>query len=167
MNPKKLAVALGGGIAALSLIGAGVGASFTDKATASQTITRGSINLLVSSDNNNDYAKSATFSDPGPITSAAQTISKTLYVYNAGDLTEHVTGLVCTTTDSSVTVDFNGSPVTCTGNSTVGITVLPGQVIPIPVSYNLPEATANFGGSTPDVPTDTQTVITLALHGTD
>lgn len=45
MNRKKITVAVAGGAAALSLLGVGVGASFTDSVSASQSVNAGTLNL--------------------------------------------------------------------------------------------------------------------------
>jgi hypothetical protein len=45
MNRKKLIIGLAGGVAAFSLVGAGVGASFTDAVAATQSVNAGSMNM--------------------------------------------------------------------------------------------------------------------------
>jgi hypothetical protein len=70
MNARKIALIAGLGVAGLSLIGAGAGATFTDAVQTTQTITAGSIDVqLTSTDASvtvSSDGKTATFAPQGP-----------------------------------------------------------------------------------------------------
>jgi predicted ribosomally synthesized peptide with SipW-like signal peptide len=176
MNRKKIVVGLAGGVAAFSLIGAGVGASFTDKASASQTITRGFINLQMATDATN-YAKTVSFTDPGPVGGSATSVPQTLSIRNNGDVTEKLAGLVLAEgpgTPIDVKIGYNGQTydLGSTSGSTnltgAGISLTAHQVISVAVTYTLPAEDENFGNSMNPAPTvDQVSSVSLTIHGTD
>lgn len=165
MNRKKLVVALAGGAAALSLIGVGAGASFTDSASASQSITRGNINLLASTDGVN-FAKSVSFTDPGPVNSEAQTIHQTLTLKNFGTLPIYLKNYTITETGPAmgVAATYNGVsyPLATDGspNGSGNTEILPGASLSVPLTYTLPAAADNTGQNT-------VSTATLTGNGTD
>lgn len=163
MNRKKLGVAIVGGAAALSLIGVGAGASFTDSASASQPITRGSINLGVGSAPGATGNKTVTFADPGPLDSAAHDVPETLYLHNYGTLPEKLTSVDITGSGpETVTLAALGVSGVGPGHydlSGAGITIPAGGDASYPLTFSIPAATDANQGQTSS--------LTLTLNGTD
>jgi hypothetical protein len=116
MKRNKLAIAVVGGVASLSLLGLGAGASFTDTASASQHVSTGTINLQLSTDGGATFSKSVAFTPDSNLTSAGESVSKTLTYFNQGSLPVKI---------SSVHLDLGGPIVI--GVQTGGLTLHAGD----------------------------------------
>ncbi len=136
MNGKKLTVAIVGGAAALSLVGIGAGASFTDAASASQHVSTGTINLLLSTDGSN-FGKSVAFAPDNNLTSAGETVTKPLIIANTGSLPVHITNVNLAESGIPIGVGgvLNGNPITISP----GDTAVPAGVLTIPAGGSVSE----------------------------
>jgi predicted ribosomally synthesized peptide with SipW-like signal peptide len=101
MNRKKLVVGLAGGAAAVSLLGVGVGASFTDAVSASQTVTAGSMNMGIDQAGG---AKSYTLPAAGPEGSTFTTPETLVTTRNNGNITANAITLSASDQNNNATL---------------------------------------------------------------
>jgi hypothetical protein len=165
MNRKKLIVGIAGGVTALSLIGAGVGATYTDSASAAQEASTGTINIgAFTSDAPGVIGKSVSFTPADNLGSAGLTKSASIGVVEVGSLpAKFVSITVSHTGPLTVGVSsgfFNGGAPMADGT-------YPG-VLPL----TLP---ANEGGNgsfnvtytvAPDSPQGESGTVTITVNGT-
>jgi len=98
---RKVLIAGAIGVAALALIGAGAGATFTGSVNAAQTITAGTMNLQITNGGGGTVSpdgKSVTLPAFGPTGSTFETTHRVLTVTNTGNVT--VTTLAFQMTES-------------------------------------------------------------------
>lgn len=167
MNRKKLVVGIAGGVTALSLIGAGVGATYTDSASASQEASTGTINIgAFTSDAPGVIGKSVSFTPADNLGSTGLTKSASIGVVEVGSLAAKFVSITVSHT-GPLTVDvssslFNGGATLADGTYSV----------PIPGGLSLP---ANSGGNAsfpvtytvaPDSPQGESGTVTITVNGT-
>jgi hypothetical protein len=106
MNRKKIVVALAGGTVALSLVGAGVGASYSSSASAAQEASTGSINLLAATgpgDPGNTisaFGAGVSFNPADNLGSAGITKATNVEILNTGSLPAYIHSFTITHTGS-------------------------------------------------------------------
>lgn len=104
---NKLVVA-GLGVAALSLVGIGAGATFTDAVHATQTITAGTLSLNVQSVGNDGAVSgdghSITLNSLSPVASSFDSGAQAIKIVNVGNITAHTfsIGLTQNNNDSNL-----------------------------------------------------------------
>jgi predicted ribosomally synthesized peptide with SipW-like signal peptide len=84
-SKRKIAITAGLGVAALSLVGVGTGATFTDSVSTQQQVSAGHMNVQVSTDGSN-FSKSADWSNFGPVGSTFDTTMHDAVIKNNGDI---------------------------------------------------------------------------------
>ena len=168
MNRRKLVVAIAGGAAALSLIGVGAGATFTDAVAATQSVNAGTMNLGIDQAGG---AKSYTLPSTAPVGSTFTTGPQLVTTRNNGNITVNSVKLsasdvnnntalhdaVYVEIDSYTAPNFGGQKVVAYNGPLSGLEasgqdiagpVLPGQTDPFYVTFYAGTNGANAGGAT-------------------
>jgi len=98
MKRNKLAIAIVGGVASLSLLGLGAGASFTDAVAATQQVTAGTMNMGIAEAGG---AKSWTLPAAGPEASTFTTGQELVTTTNYGNIPANAIHLAVTETSNN------------------------------------------------------------------
>jgi hypothetical protein len=167
MNRKKIIVGLAGGVAALSLIGAGAGATFTDSVSAAQSVNAGTLHLGIDQAGG---AKSYTLPATAPEGSTFTTGPQLVTTRNNGNITANAITLSATDVsnnaalkaalyveiDSYTQPDQGGQKVVAYNGPLTGLEsnpqaiagpVAPGQTDPFYITFYAGQNGANASGA--------------------